>query len=130
MGCVRRGLGICAPLLLLISQGCNGTDPRVAMIRSQVAAHKELNAILAGVKDTTSMDEARKKLQARAAHFQQLADEASKLDRILSPEVVEQIGKEMPALDSVLNSNRDEMRRIQALPGGRDFLEDLEHLLP
>ena len=76
------------------------------------------------------MDEARKKLQARAAHFQQLADEASKLDRAVSPEVAEQIAKEMPALNTVLNSNLEEMRRIGALVGGRDFVEDLKHLLP
>src|SRR5262245_3543438 len=85
MGCVRCAFGCCALLSLLISQGCNGTDPRVAMIRSQVAARKELNVILAGVKDTVSMHEARKKLQARSACFQQLADEASRLDRSVSP---------------------------------------------
>lgn len=110
--------------------GCGQTDPRVAMVRAQVANYQEVHGILSKVTDAESMAKAKTQLQSRRDHFQRMAERAKDLNPEVPPEVADQIRTELPNLEKELNRTLKEMVRIQALPGGVDFINDMKTWYP
>lgn len=100
------------------------------MLRSQTAARKEILQILVGVKDTPTMAEAKAKLDERYDHFERLVQQARELDPKVSPEIAEQMRREVKELNQALADTRTELNRIEKLTGGNDFIKQFEPPLP
>ncbi len=92
-----------------------------------MAAFEELAETLAGVTDATSMNEARRRLKNRAEVFATIARKARGLGDP-SLQVKEQLREEGQKLENSFNKVRQEVARMVALPGGREYLAQFPSL--
>lgn len=108
--------------------GCDRTEEFSAAVKEQLQAQKELTEILAAVKDQATMTTARAELKKRYAHFEQVGQKAKALgkpSRATEEKLKKELGDQLE--QSVADLHR-EIRRIQALPGGDDFLSSFKRL--
>ena len=100
------------------------------MVRSQTNGWKEIQKILAEVKDQAGMEKAQIQLAKRFDDFQKMADEARDLDPAVPPEIAEIMRKEGADLQKAINETLVEIQRIRQLPGGLEFLNQFKAALP
>ena len=113
-------------LVLLLAAGCDGAAPYRAAFQEQTKALEELDAILAKVTDKDSMQAARSEVAARFNHFDAISRRNKELDNP-TPDVRRQLGAEGEKLHQAIVKVHEQVRRIQAMPDGPQFLESFEH---
>jgi hypothetical protein len=116
-------------IALIFLGGCgNQASSYITVYKEQVQAIEDLTKVLATVKDETTMAAARAKLKERFERFEQISKKAKALPQP-SAEIKEQIEKELgPQILQAFDNYRKEGLRIQGLPGGTEFLEEMKKL--
>jgi hypothetical protein len=111
-------------LILVGAPGCGKGYEQYAKVPSDLLAiEAEKAQILKTVKDDGSMKEARSRLDKLALRAEEVARRAKALGEP-SVEVRQKLEDEFAGrLQQALNQTRAEIRRIQDLPGGPDFLQ-------
>ncbi|MCI0381262.1 MAG: hypothetical protein L0215_27065 [Gemmataceae bacterium] len=113
-------------LLLFGPVGCgDGVGAYRAVVRDQVHAFQEVADILSGVTDAASMRSAKEKLDERAERFEQIAARAARLAKP-SRETIAEIRPEAEKLVAARDQVQTQVRRIAALPGGREFFQQFK----
>ncbi len=115
--------GLVAALAFL--SGCDAAAPYRSALRDQTKAIGDLEKILSTVTDQSSMRIARAKLADRFEDFESIRARAVKLtppDRDIMTQVQEDGEKARTAMEKLL----EQIRRVQGLPGGPEFLESFE----
>jgi geranylgeranyl pyrophosphate synthase len=107
-------------LLLLILAGCAKDQEYFDVLSEQQAAWNELADVLETVKDEKSMAEAKTVLQARVEKFEAAVKKAQALPKP-SAEVLKQSEQKIYLLQRAIDRTREEVRRVNALPGGEAF---------
>lgn len=89
-------------------------------------AFRELERILAAVKDTESMDAAKGRVFACYERFDEVVARGRKLPQPPPADVNEQLKAETAELQQALRAVDQQRRRISALPGGAEFFKSFE----
>ena len=115
---LRLGFIILASALI---GGCDAASPYRGIIRDQTRAWEEMEKILAGVVDQDSMGAARKELAALQERYQAIVERVQGLPDP-SPEIRQQVGEDAEKLRQAVVKANEQIRRINSLPGGPEFL--------
>jgi hypothetical protein len=107
-------------LLLLVLAGCARDQEYFDVLSEQQAAWNEVADILETVKDQKSMDEAKSALQARMEKTEAAVQKARALPKP-SADVIKQSEQKIYLLQRAIDRTREEVRRVNALPGGEAF---------
>jgi hypothetical protein len=121
--CVRNGS---AALLLILSAGCTKPEAYYEVFREQRATYREVTKILAEIEDEKSMAAAKAMLQEQAEKFEATARKAAALPNPPPAEVKERFRDEAQSLQRAINDMRDQVGRVQKLPGGKAFFKQFE----
>jgi hypothetical protein len=113
--------------LLVLSAGCDSSAPYRTAVRDQSKALEELQSILATVTDKDSMQSARAQLTKRFADFDGIRRRAQELPPI-TKEIMRQVEEDGKKVHQALQKVQEQVRRINALPEGPQFLEGFEHM--
>jgi septal ring factor EnvC (AmiA/AmiB activator) len=113
--------------LAVVISGCESADPHVQLFREQQAAQKEVLEILRTVKDQETMKTARAELEKRFTRYEETK---KKIALMLPPnrETVERLQKEIPHMTKNIEDLEQERRRLEALPGGKEFVLSLKNV--
>lgn len=114
-------------LLSAVLAGCDASSPYRATLRAQTRALEEVAAILETVTDKASMRAARSQVAARFDAFESVKEQAQKLPPP-SPEVMQALAAEGQQSLEVLQKVQAQVRRIQGLPDGPEFLGAFEQM--
>jgi hypothetical protein len=116
-------------IALIFLGGCGSSaSSYITVYKEQIQAIEDLTSVLATVKDETTMTAARAKLKERFERFEKISKKAKGLPKP-SAEIKEQIEKELgPQILEAFREYQKEGRRIQGLPGGPEFLEEMKKL--
>lgn len=107
-------------IALLLLAGCARDQDYFDVLAEQRAAWNELADVLETVKDEKSMAEAKSALKERMARFEAVSKKAKALPQP-SPALLEKAKDKVYLLQRAIDRTREEVRRIQALPGGSAF---------
>jgi hypothetical protein len=113
-------------LLLFLAAGCTKPEAYYEVFREQRANYREVTAILAEIQDEKSMAEAKTKLQVQFEKNEATARKAEALSKSPPAEVEQRIRDEGPSLQRAINDMRDQIGRVQKLPGGKAFFKQFE----
>ena len=94
------------------------------MLREQTKAMEETVGILGTVTDKASMATARAELNKRRESQEALSRRAKQL-KPPTPEIMGQVQEDAAKLQQAFERYREQIRRINALPGGEEFLQSL-----
>ncbi len=107
--------------------GCDSSAKYKAVFADRIEAEQDLLTILKEVRDQKSMEKAGPELRRLSWRLERLKKRFEALPR-LSVEEKQEIEKEFVApLQAVKSEQVTEARRINALPGGEEFLKRLKH---
>ncbi len=127
-----KGFLLLASSILLAAVGCQPAaevqtpDPEVLqLIKEQVRANEELVTILKSVEDRVSMKAVWPRLLRHYENAEDLQKRALRISRP-SPEILDQFEEEAARLEAARNAQVTELRRIKGLPGGEEFLQQLD----
>jgi hypothetical protein len=120
----RVSLLVLAPLL---AGGCDAASSYRTIVRQQTRAREEMAKILSTVSDKTSMQAARAQLNARFDDFESIRQRAQELPPP-TQDVLRQVQEDGEKLGQALEKIQDQVRRINSLPEGADFLASFEHM--
>lgn len=120
---LRDGSGA---LLLIALAGCTKPEAYYEVFREQRANYREVTAILAEIEDEKSMAAAKSKLQAQFEKNEATARKFAALPNPPPPEVKERYDDESQALQWAINDMRQQIGRVQKLPGGKAFFKQFE----
>lgn len=126
---MTRAARLAAVLLLgamsCVATGCDAARSYRAVMRDQVAAMRETEDILAGIKDQASMEAARERLRAHLEGFEEITQRARALPPP-SEEIGARLGVEAAQIQEALKGVQSQVSRIQTkIPGGEAFLKSL-----
>jgi len=114
-------------LCALVLAGCNRADDYLEVVRQQQATWEETTKLLAGVTDAESMEAAKDRFAELTVRAQGSARKAAAMGR--PPDaVLEQLEEQRRGLQSAANRMRAEVARVRQLPGGAEFLKDIEEI--
>jgi hypothetical protein len=116
------------PTILLFALtlcGCDRGEAYLEIARAQQVTWDETAGVLASVKDAASMDAARDRFAELTVKGQTLARRAKSLPRP-SDSVLERLEEERGKMERAANRMRGEVARVGQLPGGAEFLKDIE----
>lgn len=119
--------GLRLAVLALGLTGCNRTAQYAEVVREQAQAFRELTEVLSTVTDEATMKSARGELRKRWDRFQQVQKKAKALSKP-SEGVEIKLHEELGELDRSWSDLQRELRRIQDLPGGHEFLMGMKQL--
>jgi hypothetical protein len=123
----RHGLMV---LALALTGGCgDAASPYRSVVRDQTRAWEEMEKILSTVTDQDSMKAARKALAKYGERFNEIQQRARNLPEP-SQEVRQQVGEEAQKLPQAVDRAKEQIRRINGLPGGPEFLESTRVPIP
>jgi DNA mismatch repair ATPase MutS len=126
MGSGRRL--ILAAFVPIVICGCGRRPAYAASIKKQIEACQEVTALLRGVTDEASMKQAGGELRQRFERFDRLSRQVKVPD---DPDLKMKLQEELGAqMESAYNDLLKEIRRISDLPGGKDFLANLDKIDP
>jgi len=123
--CKTRKLLLVLFSVALPSCGCNKAAPYREVARERAATMKEMAEILGTVQDADSMKQARREIEKLASREAALSVRARALPAP-SARVVEEMAAEAALLQEALRQVQKESERIAKLPGGPDFLKELQ----
>jgi hypothetical protein len=119
------------PLVLVLTvclSGCDASGKYKAVFADRLKAEQDLLALLKDVHDQASMEKAVPELRKIGWRLERIKKTFEALPA-LADEDKREIEKEfVTPLQAVKNEQVDEARRINALPGGQEFLNKLKHL--
>jgi len=118
-----------AVLALLPLAGCDRASNYLAVFHEQRAAWTELADALATVKDEKSMEAARAELDDRLVKYEKIARRARALPEP-PREVRDRLEEERVQMQQAADRLQAEVRRVRALPGGDEFLQQFEKRHP
>jgi cytochrome c556 len=104
--------------------GCGEASPYRAVMRDQTRALEDLEKTLSGITDAKSMRAARATLDARVDAFDDVKERARSLPPP-TPEILRQAQEDGEKLRTALEKVQEQVRRINALPGGPELLQRL-----
>src|SRR5437868_1968726 len=114
-------------LAAALAGGCDASSPYRATLREQTKALEELARILESVTDKDSMRIARTKLVARFADFESVRERAQKLPQPTA-DIMQQVQAEGHNVREALQKVQEQVRRINNLPEGPEFLGSFEQM--
>jgi hypothetical protein len=123
----RRAAWSIPLLAVLVNAGCDGSSAYRAALRDQTMALEDLQAILARITDNDSMLAARAQLTARFDEFERIGRRNQQLEPP-TPEVMRELHVEGEKVRQAVKKVHEQVRRIQALPDGPQFLEGFEYM--
>lgn len=111
-------------LLAGILAGCEQADPRIAMLREQDAARKELIGLLRAIKAEADLHRNKDVLAQKYAQVDQIARKAAGM---LPPsaDVVQAIQAEVPVWEQTITDLKAEVARVARLPGGTEVMQGI-----
>lgn len=112
-------------LVALLSAGCDGSAAYRDLLRDQAKALDELSGILTRVSDKDSMEAARTQLAAHYREFDSLSRRFQELDRP-TPEVMRAMNADWAKANEAMKKVHAQVRRINALPEGKEFLASFD----
>jgi hypothetical protein len=104
--------------------GCDATSPYRTALREQTNAIETLAKTLDTVHDKSSMQAARAQLSARFDEFEGIRQRAQKLQPP-GQDMMRELQDDGEKLRQALEKIQDQVRRINAIPGGAEFLAGL-----
>jgi Tfp pilus assembly protein PilP len=113
-------------LLLLALPGCSSGSHEEVVLQ-QLRLQEEVVEILRGIQDPAGMERAREQLRQKFAEAARVTQQARQLPEP-DDEIRARIVPLVPRLQAVQRNLTAESQRIQALPGGARFLEELRQL--
>jgi hypothetical protein len=123
----RRAAWSILGLAVLVNAGCDGSSAYRTALRDQTKALEDLQVILARITDKDSMLAARAQLTARFDEFDRIGRRNQELEPP-TPEVMRELHVEGEIVRQALKKVHEQVRRIQALPEGPEFLESFEYM--
>jgi hypothetical protein len=123
----RRAAWSIPILAALINAGCDGSSAYRAALRDQTKALEDLQAILARITDKDSMLAARAQLTARFDEFERIGRRNQEIERP-TPETMRELHVDGEKVRQALKKVHEQVRRIQTLPEGAQFLESFEYM--
>src|SRR5438552_1728580 len=120
-----RKIQIALLLAALPAGGCDAASPYRAALREQTSALGEVAQIMGTVTDENSMKAARGRLEVRYDAYESIRQRAAQMPRP-SQEIIQQVLEDGEKLKGALQKVQEQVRRIQALPGGPEFLQGFE----
>lgn len=112
--------------LLVLALGCSDeAAPYLKGVHEQQAALEQIVDILAGVKDTESMEAAREKLVDYHDRCELIVHRNKNLPKP-GPEVLERMAQEKDKMSRIVNKLQAEVKRVQGLPQGAKFLQEVK----
>ena len=107
--------------------GCSRADDYLEVVKQQQATWEETTKLLAGVTDAESMDAAKDRFVELTVRAQNAARKAAAMGK--PPDaVLEQLEEQRRGLERAANRMRQEVARVRELPGGPEFLKDIEEI--
>lgn len=111
---------------LFLLAGCDRTATYTAAFKEQLQAQQELIEVLATVKDAESMKAAKPALNKRFADFERIRKKFQALPKPseeIKTKLQDELGDEVR---QTLNNLVREAKRIEELPGGKEFIARLK----
>jgi len=105
--------------------GCNSAEPYLEVARQQQANWDEMTKVLESVTDEKSMEAARERFEELTVRGQTLSRRVKAMPKP-SPEILEQLHDHSRSLQRSVNRVQEELARVRQLPGGPEFLKDVE----
>src|SRR5437588_3934591 len=121
----RAGLVV---VMAVLAGGCDSASPYRTLLRDQASNLEELEKILETVTDKASMKAARGRLDVRFETFERTRERALALPPP-TQDLRQRVQEEGEKLRQALEKVQQQVRRIQALPDGEDFLGGFEKRL-
>src|SRR6266446_4925348 len=120
--------GALPAIALIFLGGCSKASSYATVYKEQIQAIEELTKVLSTVQDESTMAAARAELKERFQRFEQVSKKAKALPKP-SAEIKRQIEEELgPQIIRAFDKYRQEGLRIQGLPGGPEFLDEMKKL--
>ena len=107
--------------------GCNRAEPYLEVFRELQATWEETATLLAGITDTESMEAAKDRFAELTVQAQAVARKAKKMGRP-SDDVLEQLAEHKGGMQRAVNRVMAEIARVRRLPGGEEFVRDIEEI--
>jgi hypothetical protein len=114
-------------LWCLMVCGCDRGETYLEIARAQQAAWDETADVLASITDAASMEAARDRFAELTVKGQTLARRAKAMPRP-SDRILEQLEEERGKMERAANRMRAEVNRVRQLPGGAEFLKDIDEI--
>ena len=113
-------------VVLALLSGCGPTaQSYLDVMRAQRDAWKEMADILTTVKDDKSLAEAKAALEERVGNYEAISRKARSMPPP-SREAVRKLAEEKYLMERTVQRLNDEVRRVQAMPGGKEFFKHFE----
>jgi hypothetical protein len=123
---MTRALG--AAILLLTGTAAlaqEGGSPHEAVVKEMIGIMERMTASLTGVKDDATAEAARPELKKAAEQFAAVRKKAEKLDQPTPEERKKITAAYQKKLAEVVARLKQEVARVQTVPGGRDALREI-----
>lgn len=122
----RLAVGFVA-LAAALTAGCDASSPYRAALQDQARCWEDVARVLTGVTDKNSMRVARAQLAARFEDCEQVRERALQLPEP-TMQIREQTRAEAQGIVAATQKVLEQVRRINALPDGPEFLASFAHI--
>jgi hypothetical protein len=121
-----------ATVLLLAgaaAQAQPGGSPYEGVLKEMIGIMERMTATLAGVKDDATAEAARPELKKAAEQFAAVRKKAEKLDQPTPEDRKKIVAAYQKKMAEAVARLKQEVARVQAVPGGRDALAEVARVL-
>jgi hypothetical protein len=118
---------LCAGLCLAAA-GCSREAAYRSVVEDKAAAYEEMTALLKTIKDEASLAAARERIHECHAVFDAIAERGRKLGDP-GADMRERLAPEVEKLNLAWSRYKNEALRVNALPGGKAFLDEIDDLI-
>ena len=118
---------IALALLPVLVVGCNRAEPYLEVFRQLRSTWEETAKLLESVTDAESMEAAKDRFAELTVRAQSVARKAQALGRP-PDDVLEQLAEQRDGMQRAVNRVMAEIARVRRLPGGDEFVRDIEEI--